>query len=370
MQMASSTDTGSAPSSLSVVIPAGLKRKVASPETEVSTALDNSGSISKISVLAMPNSQDKKRRLNNCHMLAFWLEHHGSQLTELVLSMDEEQEVELVLSLFKCPNLQLTRLLVSAADFPTSLLLKLPATLEVFSGHLGAHGDLVPFVALSKLTSLAVRCYPTGPYDGHYTTAGIPAALLHHQSLQCLIIDATSTVEITEKSVSPAGAASKLKLLAITGDLSPADVQQLLASGPELQHLCLRCSPLSQMCSQTKQTSLSLDLGQLLDLRALELGFPQMQTKFLGLQQLHKLAAVLLCGQFGSQLPLLPKALTDANEEPSPDLMEGRIIAKRATVAGTNEKYKINECMSLQHSVLIIEPKWVLKLSDSMVHSA
>ena len=368
--MASSTDTGSAPSSLSVVIPAGLKRKVASPETEVSNALDNSGSISKISVVATPNKQDKKRRLNNCHMLAFWLEHHGSQLTEVVLSMDEKQEVELVLSLFKCPNLQLKRLLVSAADFPTSLLLKLPATLEVFSGHLGAHGDLAPFVALPDLKSLAVRCYPTGPYDGRYTTADIPAALLHHESLQSLIIDATFTVEVTGKSVSPGGAVSKLKLMAITGDLSPADVQDLVASAPQLQHLCLRCSPLSQICNDTEQTCMSLDLGKLVDLRALELGFPQLQTKFLGLQQLHNLSAVLLCGQFGSRLPLLPKALTDASEEPSSELIQGCIIAKRATVAGTKEKYKISECMSLQHSVLIIEPKWVVKLLDSIIHSA
>ena len=368
--MASSTNPGSAPSSLTVVIPAGLKRKVASPETEVSNALDNSSSISKISIVATPDKQDKKLRLNNCHMLAFWLEHHGSQLTEVVLSMDEKQEVELVMSLFKCPNLQLTRLLVSAADFPIGLLQKLPATLEVFSGHLGAFGDLAPFVALPDLKSLAVRCYPTSRYDGHYTTADIPAALLHHQSLQCLIIDATYTVQITEKTVSLGRAASKLKLLAVTGALSSADAQELIAKAPELQHLCLRCSPLSQMCNHTTQTSVSLELGHLVDLRALELGFPHLKANFLGLEQLHKLSAVLLCGQFGAQFPALPKALADAGEEPSPELMEGRIIAKRATVAGTKEKYRINECMSLQHSTLIVEPKWVVKLSNLIIHGA
>ena len=219
------------------------------------------------------------------------------------------------------------------------------------------------------IKSLAVRCYPTGPHDGRYTTAGIPAALLHHESLQCLIIDATSTVEIKGKSVSPGGAASKLKLLAITVDLSSTDVQGLIASAPQLQNLCLRCSPLSQMCNYTKQTCMSLDLGKLVDLRASELGFPHLQTKFVGLEQLHKLSAVLLCGQSGSQLPLLPKALTDASEEPFPELAQGRMIAKRATVVGTKEKYMISECMSLQHSVLIIEPKWVVKLSDSIIHS-
>lgn len=369
--MASSTDTGSAPSSINIVIPVGLKRKVASPETEVAEALENnSSSICKISIVAIPNKQEKKRRLNNCYSLACWLERHGSQLTELVLSMDEAQEVQLVESLFKCPALQLTKLLVSAADFPSELLLKLPATLEVFSGHLGAHGDLAPFATLPNLHTLAVRCYPTDRCDGHDTTAGIPVAMLHHPSLQCLIIDATSTVRITEKNVSSDEATSKLKLLAITGDLSPDDVRVLIASAPELQHLCLRCSPLSQMFSFTKQTSVTLDLGKLADLRAVELGFPQLQTKFVGLQQLHKLSAVLLCGQFGAQPPLLPKALADASEEPAPELTEGRIIVKRAFVAGTKEKYKINESMSLQHNVLIIEPKWVLKLSDSIIHGA
>lgn len=370
VQMASSTDTASAPSSINIVIPVGLKRKVASPETEVAEALENSSSsICKISIVAIPNKQEKKRRLNNCDSLACWLEQHGSQLTELVLSMDEAQEVQLVQSLFKCPTLQLTKLLVSAADFPSELLLKLPATLEVFSGHLGAHGNLAPFVSLPNLHTLAVRCYPTDRCDGHDTTAGIPAALLHHSSLQCLIIDATSTVTIKEKSVlNDEAASNKLKLLAITGDLSPDDVQALIASAPELQHLCLRCSPLSQMFSFSQQSSISLDLGKLVDLRAVELGFPQLQTKFVGLQHLHKLSAVLLCGQFGAQLPLLPKALADANEEPAPELMEGRIIAKRAFVAGTKQKYKINESMSLQHNVLIIEPKWVLKLSNSIIH--
>ena len=363
--MASST--GSAPTFLNVVIPVGLKRKVASPETEVAEALHNSGSISKIHIVATPNKQDKKRRLNNCHTLASWLEHHGSQLTEVVLCMDEEQEVELVQSLFKCPNLQLTRLLVSAADFPESLLLKLPATLEVFSGHLGTHGDLAPFVALSNLKSLAVRCYPTHRYDGHYTTAGIPAALLHHQSLQCLIIDSSFTVEITEKSMSPGGAASKLKLLAITGDLSPADVQDLIANAPKLQHLCLRSSTLSQVNSLREHTSISLNLGKLADLRALELGFPQLKTKFLGLEQLHKLSAALLCGQFGAQPPVLPKALADAREEPSPEIAFGHIIARTAPVAGTKKLFQINECHRLQHKTLIIEPKWVLKLSDAII---
>lgn len=282
--------------------------------------------------------------------------------------MDEEQVVELTQSLFKCPNLQLTRLLVSAADFPKSLLLKLPATLEVFSGHLGTHGDLAPFVALANLKSLAVRCYPTHCYDGHYATADIPAALLHHQSLQCLIIDASFTVEITEKSMSPEGAASKLKLLAITGDLSPADVQDFIANAPKLQHLCLRSSTLSQVVdSHREHTSISLNLGKLADLRALELGFPQLQTKFLGLEQLHKLSAALLCGQFGAQPPVLPKALADASKEPSPELAFGHIIARTATVAGTKKLFQINECHRLQQKTLIIEPKWVLKLSDAII---
>ena len=368
--MASSTDTGSAPTSINIVIPAGLKRTLASPETQLADALNNSGSISKISIIATPNKQDQKRRLSNCDALARWLEQHGSQLTEVMLSMNEAEEVELVSSLFKSPNLQLTKLLVSAADFPSALLLKLPATLQIFSGHLGAHGNLAPFAALPNLQTLAVRCYPTSRYDGHYTTADIPSALLHHGSLQCLIIDATSTVQIRDKDMPADGAVSKLKLLAITGDLSPTDVQDLIASAPELQHLCLRCSPLSQMCNHTEQTSISLDLGKLVDLRALELGFPHLQTKFLGLQQLHKLSAALLCGQFGARLPALPKALADASNEPSPELMEGQFVVRRATVAGTKEKYKISEAMSLQHSDLIIEPKWVAKLSNSIIHGA
>ena len=363
--MASST--GSAPTSLNVVIPAGLKRKAASPETEVAEALQNSGSISKLSIAAIPNKQDKKRMLNNCHALASWLEQHGSQLTEVVLCMDEAQEVQLVQSLFKCPNLQLTRLLVSAADFPESLLLKLPTTLEVFSGHLGANGKLAPFVALPNLKSLAVRCYPTNRYDGHYTTAGIPPALLQHQSLQCLIIDASYSVYITDESVSPKVPVSKLKLLAITGDLSQEDIRKFIVSAPELQHLCLRSSTLSQMDPDRQQTSMSLNLGKLADLRALELGFPQLQTKFLGLEQLHKLSAALLCGQFGARPPLLPKALAEAGEEPSPEIAFGSIIAKTATVAGTKKLFQINECHRMQHKTLILEPKWVLKLSDSII---
>ncbi|KAL3155169.1 hypothetical protein ABBQ32_013110 [Trebouxia sp. C0010 RCD-2024] len=369
--MASSVDTESALTSLDVLIPVDLKRSLRTPETEVMEALHNSGSITKISIVAKANKHDQKRRLGNSVLLARWLEQHGSQLTELVLSMQEAQEVELVLSLFKCPNLQLTKLLVSAADFPSDLLLKLPASLKAFSGHLGAHGDLAPFVALPNLQMLAVRCYPIHKYDGRFTTAAIPAALLHHPSLQFLIIDASSSVYITKSDdVSPDEPVSKLKLLGITGDLVTADVQAMIASAPDLQHLCLRCAPLSQMCGASEQTCMNLDLGKLVDLRATELGFPHMGTKFCGLQQLPKLSAVLLCGQFGAHLPALPKALANAENEPAPELMEGRVIVRRAMVAGTHEKYKINESMSMQHNQLITEPAKLAELSDLIIHGA
>lgn len=273
--------------------------------------------------------------------------------------------------MFKCPNLQLTKLLVSAADFPPDLLQKLPASLRVFSGHLGAHGDLAPFAALPNLQTLAVRCYPTHRSDGHDTTAAIPPALLHHPSLQCLIIDATSSVYITKSDAPLHEPVSQLKLLAITGELVTADVQAMVASAQDLQHLCLRCSPLSQMYAPvTRHTSINLDLGRLVDLRAVELGFPHLQTRFCGLGQLPKLSAVLLCGQFGAQVPALPKALADASNEPAPELMEGQMIVRRATIAGTNEKYKINESMSIQHSDLIIEPAKLLALSDLIIHGA
>ena len=370
LQMASSSNPGPSPSVLNVVIPIGLKRTRAPPEQEVADALENSSSIRKISIVAIPNKHDKKRQLNNCNTLAKWLKNHGSQLTELVLSMDEADEVKLMEALFKCPNLHLTKLLVSAADFPVDVLQKLPATLEVFSGHLGAHGDLTPFAALPSLKTLAVRCYPTHRYDGHDSTADIPRALLHHPTLQCLIIDVTSAVKITQKDVMCDGSDSRLKLMAITGDLSNGDVQELVAKAPKLQHLCLRCSPLSQMFSAVKQSSIALDLGKLADLRAVELGFPHLKTSFCGLQQLHKLSAVLLCGQFGGQRPALPKALAEASDEPAPVLMDGQIIVRRATVGSTNEKYKINVAMSLQHSDLIIEPKWVAELSDSIIAAA
>lgn len=85
--MATSADTGSALSALDVVIPIGLKRTLRSPEAEVRDAIDNSGSLTKILIAAKPNKKDQKRRLDNCHVLADWLECHGSQLTELVLSM-------------------------------------------------------------------------------------------------------------------------------------------------------------------------------------------------------------------------------------------------------------------------------------------
>ena len=355
---------------MDVVIPVGLKRTRAPPEQEVAEALENSSSLRKLSIVAIPNKQDRKRQLNNCNTLAKWLEKRGSQVTELVLSMDEADEVKLMTGLFKCPNLCLTKLLVSAADFPAEVLQKLPSTLKVFSGHLGAHGDLAPFAALPSLQTLAVRCYPTHRYDGHDSTAEIPCALLHHPMLQCLIIDATSTVEITEKDVMCEGPESKLNLMAITGDLSSGDVQELIAKAPKLQHLCLRCSSLSQMFSMVKESSIALDLGKLADLRAVELGFPHLKTSFSGLQHLNKLSAVLLCGQFGGQRPALPKALAEACDEPAPQLMDGQIIVRRASVGSTNKKYKINVAMSLQHSNLIIEPKWVAELSDSILAAA
>ena len=162
--------------------------------------------------------------------------------------------------------------------------------------------------------------FPAERYDGHESTADIPPALLHHPSLQCLIIDATSFVGITDEKAVCEASESKLKLVAITGNLSNADAQMLITKAPKLQHLCLRCSPLSQMFSMglpSAKKSISLDLGRLTDLRALELGFPHLKARYSGLQLLPKLSAVLLCGQFSAR-PALPKHLADASDEPAP----------------------------------------------------
>ena len=368
------TSSADAPaiSFLDVTIPIGLKRTRAPPEYEVASALNNNSNLSRISIVALPNKKDKKRRLNCCSILADWLEQHGSQLTELVLSMDEADEVQLVSALFKCPGLQLTKLQVSAADFPQEFLQKLPNTLQIFSGHLGAHGKLEPFAALTHLHSLAVRCYPTQRWEGHESTAGFPLALLYHPALQCLIIDASSFVYIGDEDAVCDGPESKLKVVAITGNVSSADVKTLIAKAPQLQHLCLRISPLSQMYSMGGVSSadsgpLSLDLGKLTDLRALELGFPHLKVSCSGLQKLQKLSAVLLCGQFGAQKPALPKALAEEPDELAPELLAGQMIARTATVAGSNKKYKLTVAMSLQHRSLIIEPKWVAELSESII---
>ena len=90
-------------------------------------------------------------------------------------------------------------------------------------------------------------------------------------------------MDFTDKDAASNGSKSKLKLLAITGDLSNADVQMFVRLAPKLQHLCLRSSPLSHFSSMIKQSALVVDFGQLSDLRALDLGFPHLTTSYNGL---------------------------------------------------------------------------------------
>lgn len=364
--MASSADTPSSSTCLDVIIPIGLKRTRAPPESEVADALKNSSTLSKFSIIALANKKDKKRKLNNVDQLAEWLAKHGSQLTELVLSMDEADEVQLVSNLFKCPDLKLTKLQVSAADIPKELLQKLPQTLELFSGHLGARGDLAPFAALPKLQTLAVRCYPTQRIDGNESTAKVPLALLHHSNLQCLVIDATSFVYITDKDAECQGAQSQLKVLAITGSVDSADAQMLIDKALGLQQLCLRVSTLSQLYGMGESGSIALNLGKLANLRAVELGFPLIKATYSGLQHLGQLSASLLCGQFGAHKPALPKALAEAYDEPTPEIAAGQMIARTATIAGSKQKYKIGAAFNI-HSTLVVEPKKLALVLESIV---
>ena len=127
---------------LRVIIPVGKKRARDLVESQIADALVPNSNISKIHILSDTDQQGRKGSISSCSFLGKWLQENGAQLTELVLSMDEAAEVKIVASLFQCRDCQLTRLLVSAADFPPDLLQKLPATLEVFSGHLGRFGDL------------------------------------------------------------------------------------------------------------------------------------------------------------------------------------------------------------------------------------
>ena len=207
---------------------------------------------------------------------------------------------------------------------------------------------------------MAVRCYRTNRIDGHHSHADIPRLLLHHPTLQCLVIDATSKFYISDGQVPFEAPVLQLKLLAITGGLSPADLRKLTNKTPQLQHLCVRASMLS-LARQTHETC-HIDVAHLAHLRVLELGFPIVHVNFTGMEHLHKLSAVLLCGMFGAQKPTLPEALADAPDEVTGSGHE--FIARRALVPGTNERHGLTEAMRMEHRDLVIQPLAFIALVD------
>lgn len=367
--MASSTDLGATTTSLSVIIPVPGKRSRLSVETQVADALKAGCAISKMSIVAISDQRDQKRSLKNCSFLATWLAEHASQLDELILSLTEADEVKLVSSLFTCSNLKLTKLLLSCADVSPALLAKLPDTLEVFSGHLGSHADLELFANLPRIQSLAVRCYSRVRHSD--TTATIPLSLLHHPALRCLVIDVNNGVVVDSSTKLPPDAPkSQLKLLAVTGDLATPAIVDMLRAATQLEHLCLRASHKSQMWAHMSglknEPSKAFDVGHLKNMKAMELGFPVFQVS--GLEKLHNLQALLLCGLPSKTVPPLPKALAEVADEDDeiPDQLKGKTIMRRAVAGGNGDKYRINEALSLQHHLLVLDPTIFDDLSKSI----